>query len=81
MKDRDYFALAIRILGLIGLAHLLHSVIVDVYRQSHMLDWTYLVWKVAMLLAGLYCLRGAPLIVAVAYPDESKPPSAKPTAG
>ncbi|MGA2175131.1 MAG: hypothetical protein ABSH38_09140 [Verrucomicrobiota bacterium] len=78
MKAREMFALAIRILGLIGLAHVIHSVINDVYYESMNLFWQYYVIKLCYVLVGLYCLRGAPQVVDLAYPEEAKSPETKP---
>ncbi len=70
MKARDLFALVIRVLGLMGLVHVVHSVTADVFVHYMLLNWPYYVTKFIYLALGLYCFRGAPLLVALAYPDE-----------
>ena len=78
MKAREMFALSIRILGLIGLAHVVHSVINDLYYERMNLFWQYYVIKLIYVLVGIYCLGGAPQLVALAYPEEAKSPETKP---
>jgi hypothetical protein len=78
MKAREMFALSIRILGLIGLAHVVHSVINDLYYERMNLFWQYYVIKLIYVLVGIYCLGGAPQLVDLAYSDEAKSPETKP---
>jgi hypothetical protein len=78
MKARELFALGVRVLGLVGLASVVHSVMSDMYHEYMLLEWPYYAVKFVYVLAGLYCVRGAPQLVAFAYPDEAKTPETKP---
>ena len=74
MRPREWFALAMRVLGAIlilyGLAFLVDSLLfrlgyVTYLDISHLY---YLIWGLSYCAIGLYLLRGAPLIVYLAYP-------------
>jgi hypothetical protein len=80
MKAREIFALVIRILGLIGLAHVFHSVLVDIYHDLPLLRLDYYFVKAIYLAVGFYCLRGAPQLVALAYGCETAAPQIRPPA-
>lgn len=72
MKAPEMFALVIRILGLTGLAHVIHSVAQDIYFDYSILPWHYYLIKLIYFVIGLYCFRGAPLLVRLSYGEEAE---------
>ena len=75
MKPKDYFLLALRVIGLLTLAHGLrdlldYCLILLGYTTTHSAFAYYLVLGLAYSLVGLYLLRGARMVVNFAYPDE-----------
>jgi hypothetical protein len=75
MKSKDYFSLALRVIGFLTMAHGLRD-LVDFgllllgYTSTHSAFGYYLILGLLYSVVGLYLLRGAPLIVHFAYPDE-----------
>jgi len=73
MKAKDYFSLALRIIGFLTLAHGLRD-LVDFalmllnYTSTHSSFGYYLILGLLYSVVGIYLLRGAPLIVRFAYP-------------
>jgi hypothetical protein len=69
MKAKEQFALALRIIGVLGIIYLLRTFI-----RSPEPQVVYLVIRVMCALIGLYLIRGAPLLVKFAYPEATEPP-------
>lgn len=75
MDARDYFSLALRIIGFLALAHGLRD-LVDFalmllnYTSTHSSFGYYLILGLLYSVVGVYLLRGAPLIVRFAYPPQ-----------
>ena len=73
MKSKDYFSLALRIIGLLTLAHGLRD-LVDFglillgYTSTRSSFAYYLILGLLYSVVGLYLLRGAPFVVNFAYP-------------
>jgi len=77
MKTKQIFALLIRIIGVLGLAHVTRHLVNDLGYGQGNITAMYVVWKLAYLVAGVYLVRGAPQVVEFAYPEESKTPADK----
>jgi hypothetical protein len=75
MEPKDYFSLALRIIGFLTLAHGLRD-LVDFallllnYTNTHSSFSYYLFLGLLYAVVGVYLLRGAPLIVSFAYPTK-----------
>ncbi len=72
MKSKDIFSLAVRILGLVFLYHGLSALptVIPLLLASNFTNWIAGVLMVAWPLAVAYwLLRGAPLLVRIAYPE------------
>ena len=73
MKSKDYFSLALRIIGVLTLAHGLRD-LVDFglmllgYTGTRSSFAYYLILGLLYSVVGLYLLRGAPFVVSFAYP-------------
>ena len=70
MKSREQFALALRIIGVIGIAYIVRAFV----RNSSPPMLTLIV-RILVVLIGAYFIRGASLLVKFAYPA-SAPESA-----
>lgn len=78
MGPKEWFAVAIRVLGAIlvlyGLAFLMDSLLFRVGYVTY-LDVSqlyYVIWGLSYGAVGLYLLRGAPLIVYFAFPEDDE---------
>ena len=75
MEAKDYFSLALKIIGFLTLAHGLRD-LVDFalmllnYTSTHSSFGYYLILGLLYSIVGIYLLRGAPLIVRFAYPTK-----------
>lgn len=78
MRVEDWFALAVRVVGITvliaGLGVLLDSLLLKLgyfyYADTH--PGYYLISGAAQVIAGLYLIRGAPFLVGFAYPGEDE---------
>ena len=70
MKPREQFALALRIIGIIGVAY-----IVRAFVRNPSPPILTLVVRVLSVLIGAYFIRGASLLVKFAYPASSPEPA------
>jgi hypothetical protein len=75
MIPKDFFAVALRIIGLLAAAHGLRDLIdfgllLLGYISTHSSFGYYLILGLLYLFVGLYLLRGAPYLVAFAYPNK-----------
>ncbi len=74
MRSKDYFSLALRIIGFLTVAHGLRD-LVDFgllllsYTSTHSSFGYYLILGLLYSGVGVYLLRGAPFIVNFAYPQ------------
>jgi hypothetical protein len=76
MKPQHQFALALRIIGVLGLIYILRAFVRVPSPQT-----LSVIARVVCTLMGAYLIRGAPLLVKFAYPESAEPtpqPSAKP---
>jgi len=77
MKTEDWFALALRVVGIAillipGLGFLLDALLMRLgyFNVPETHPAYYVIYGAAHIAVGLYLLRGAPFIVAFAYPAE-----------
>jgi hypothetical protein len=75
MNAKDYFSLALRVIGFLTLAHGLrdlldYGLMLLGYTSTHSALAYYLILGLLYSGVGLYLLRGAPLIVKFAYPQK-----------
>ena len=70
MKPTEQFALALRIIGVLGIAYIARAFVWNPAPPIHSL-----IFRIASVLIGAYFIRGAPLLVKLAYP-ESRPEAA-----
>ena len=66
MKAHQGFALAVRIVGLIGLLYLVGSGIIFV---GFGVPWFFVIRAITCALVCIWLVRGAPQLVRFAYPD------------
>jgi hypothetical protein len=64
MQAREQFALAVRIIGILGLMYVLRTFVRTPYPQVG-----YLIVRLACVIIGAYMVRGAPWLVNFAYPE------------
>ena len=72
MKPREQFALALRIIGLLGIVYVLRSFV-----RSPVAPTLIVVLRLVGVLIGAYFIRGASLLVKFAYPESTPEPSEK----
>ena len=70
MKPTEQFALALRIIGVLGIAY-----IVQRFVRNPAPPTLALIVRVVSVLIGAYFIRGAPLLVKLAYPESTPEPS------
>ncbi len=75
MRPRDQFALALRIIGVLGIAY-----VVRTFVRSPNPPMVALIARVVSVLIGAYFIRGGSLLVNWAYPESAPEPPAKPSA-
>lgn len=68
MKSREIFVLAVRILGVWALLSAVDDAVVGFVAMSMKVVPVPLFSALAQLAAGVYCLRGAPHLVQIAFP-------------
>ena len=71
MKPKEQFALVLRVLAVLGLMYLVRGVV-----RHPAPDVPIIAVRVVCVIVGLYLLRGAPLVVNFAYPEDSAKPNA-----
>ena len=64
MKSKELFALALRVIGVLGIIYILRSAVRTTSPAA-----TFLIIRFVFVLIGLYLLRGAPWLVKFAYPE------------
>jgi len=74
MESKNYFSLALRIIGFLALGHGLRDLVEFAllllnYTDTHSSFGYYLILGSLYSVVGIYLLRGAPLIVRFAYPS------------
>ena len=72
MKAKEQFALALRVIGVLGIIYVLRS-----FLRNPQPAVVILVVRVVSVLCGLYLIRGAPLFVKFAYPESTAEPPEK----
>jgi len=75
MKPKEQFALALRIIGVLGITYVLRTFI-----RNPSPPLVYVAIRLVFAVAGLYLIRGAPLLVKFAYPDSTPEASDKTSA-
>ncbi len=65
MKAKEQFALVLRVIAVLGLIYLARSVLRNASPNA-----MFLITRLVAAVIGLYLLRGAPLLVRFAYPEE-----------
>jgi sorbitol-specific phosphotransferase system component IIBC len=75
MKPKEQFALALRIIGVLGIAYIVRVAVKTPSPPTYAV-----IARVAGLLIGVYFLRGASLLVKFAYPDSAVESADKPSA-
>jgi hypothetical protein len=63
MKSKEQFALALRVIGVLGIIYVLRSAVRNTCPTAALL-----IIRCVFVLIGLYLLRGAPWVVKFAYP-------------
>jgi hypothetical protein len=66
MKPREQFALALRIIGVLGIAY-----VVRTFVRNPSPAMLALIARVVSVLIGAYFIRGAALLVKIAYPEST----------
>ena len=66
MKPREQFALALRIIGVLGIAY-----VVRTFARNPAPPTFALIVRVVSVLIGVYFIRGASLLVNLAYPEST----------
>jgi len=72
MKPREQFALALRIIGVLGIAY-----VVRTFARDPSPPTFALIVRMVSVLVGAYFIRGAPLLLKFAYPEATPEPSDK----
>jgi hypothetical protein len=75
MKTTEQFALALRIIGVLGIAYVIRAVVRNPVPATYVL-----VVRVLSVLIGAYFIRGGCLLVKFAYPEATPEPPNKPNA-
>jgi hypothetical protein len=69
MKPRELFALALRVIGIIGLAYIARAFV-----RNPSPPMLILIGRVVSILIAAYFIRGAGLLVKLAYPESPEAP-------
>jgi hypothetical protein len=64
MKPNEQFALALRIIGVLGLIYVLRTFV----RNPHP-EFVFLIIRIVCAVIGVYLIRGAAMLVKFAYPQ------------
>jgi hypothetical protein len=75
MKPKELFALALRVIGVLGIAWITRRFVKAPGAQTYVL-----IARVLGLLIGVYFLRGASLLVKFAYPESAAETTDRPSA-
>lgn len=75
MKAKEQFALALRIIGVLGMMYILRS-----FFRSPVPSIVFVIVRLVCAVIGVYFLRGAPQLVRFAYPESTPEPPEKTTA-
>jgi hypothetical protein len=71
MKSKEIFALIIRVIGVLGLAFIVHHIGGDIHSGIRLLNVDYVAKKGVLVLLGIYFVWGAPHLVKFAYSGDS----------
>ena len=72
MKPREQFALALRIIGILGIAYVVRALV-----RNPSPTTSLVIAEVVSVLVGAYFIRGAPPLVKFAYPEPTAEPPDK----
>jgi hypothetical protein len=72
MKSKEQFALALRIIGVLGIMYILRSFIRNTSPAI-----VVLIIRLVCVVIGVYLIRGAPQLVRFAYPESTPEPPEK----
>jgi len=75
MKANEQFALALRVIGVLGIIYVLRTFV-----RTPLPEVAVLVLRVVCGLIGVYFIRGAALLVKFAYPESTPEPPEKTSA-
>jgi sorbitol-specific phosphotransferase system component IIBC len=75
MKPKEQFALALRIIGVLGIAYVLRTFVRNPCPSTFIL-----IAQVVSVLIGAYFMRGAPVLLKFAYPESTPEPPDKKSA-
>jgi hypothetical protein len=75
MKAKEQFALALRVIGVLGIIYVLRTFV-----RNSLAGGIILVVEMACAIIGLYLIRGAPQLVKFAYPESTAEPPEKTSA-
>ncbi len=75
MKPREQFALALRIIGVLGVAYVLRTFV-----RNPSAPALIVIIRVVSILVGAYFIRGATMLVKFAYPESAPEPPEKTSA-
>ncbi len=70
MKTKETFALLLRVIGVLGIAYVVHNIVHSLLGGSQAAIIYYVIQVVYMCI-GVYFLRGAPLLLNFCYPEKS----------
>jgi hypothetical protein len=73
MNSKEMFALFLRIVGVLGVILMVRHALGSVFIET-VPAYAFIKWVIGVL-AGLYLIRGAPLLVKFAFPKDSGGPS------
>jgi hypothetical protein len=75
MQAKEQFALALRVIGVLGIIYVLRTFV-----RYPLPEVVVLVVRMVCALIGLYLIRGAPVLVKFAYPESTPQPPGKTSA-
>ncbi len=75
MKAKEQFALALRVIGVLGIIYVLRTFV-----RTPLPEVGVLIIRAVCVLIGVYLIRGAPPLVKFAYPESTPEPPQKTSA-
>jgi hypothetical protein len=71
MNSKEMFGLFVRVIGVLGIAFIVHHVGGDMKAGVKLLNVDYIAKKALLALVGIYFVKGAPHLVKFAYCEGS----------
>ena len=71
MKPQEQFALALRIIGVVGIIYIVRAFVRNPLPATNLA----MIARLASILIGAYLIRGATLLVKFAYPEQMPGPT------